>query len=95
VLELEQLVPVHERGGVGWGAVVGAAPRHEVQLPRLAGATGLGEVVDQGGDGFARQRVPEELGLGEQVRLRFGLTLLGLVLGGAELRPEGPRLGEG
>jgi hypothetical protein len=73
VLELEQLVPVHERGGVGWGAVVGAAPRHEVQL----------------------RRVPEELGLGEQVRLRFGLTLLGLVLGGAELRPERPRLGEG
>jgi hypothetical protein len=59
---------------VGGHAVVGAPPRQEVDLPRLAGGQTLDEVLDQRRDRLGGQWSAEELRLGVEVaRLQWPL----------------------
>src|SRR5262245_34564863 len=83
-----------EGGGVLADAVVGTAPRREVQLAGLAEHSFLGEDRQQRSDRIGRQGPPEELGLEHQVLVlqwRWLLVVLGSICG-AWSRPKSPRL---
>jgi hypothetical protein len=86
-----------EAGRVLLDAIVGAGPRREVQLARLAWNASLREVRHQPGDGVRRERLPEELGLEVSVHLkrRRAVRFLVDLIGAAEVRPVRPRLCKG
>jgi hypothetical protein len=80
VLEQEELLAVWARGGVRWYAVVGAAPGHEVELPRLPGPRPWPKRLHQRLDRLGRERRAEEL------RLDVGAAVLVLLVARASLR---------
>ena len=74
VLDHEAFAAVGECGRVSGHAVVGAPPRQEVDLPRLAGGQPLDEVLDQRRDRLGGQWSAEELRLDVEVaRLQWPL----------------------
>src|SRR5262249_35616425 len=88
------LAAVGECGGVFAGAVVGGAPRGEVQLAGLASSPFFREVCQQRGDCSRGQGLTEEIGLDNWVLVLRRLLWLILIrpFGGAEGRPEARRL---
>src|ERR687895_64798 len=61
VFETEPDVAMDEGGGAGRHPVVGAAPGGEVQFPRLACDSSLGQMAEQGGERLRRERPRKEL----------------------------------
>jgi hypothetical protein len=88
---LEELVAVDEGAGVGRPAVVGTAPRHEVQLAGLPGSPSFHKGLQQRSDGRYRERAGEELRLGVRAMLLGGLgdRRPGLLAAVAQLRRVG------
>src|SRR6266508_4336591 len=74
MLELEQLLSMDERDGVGTHAVVRTAPRHEVELAGLPRNTLQREGLQQHRNGLAGQGSPEELRLRDEVYQLAALT---------------------
>src|SRR5436305_10843039 len=66
LLEQEQLLAVREGGGVGWHAVVSAAPGGEVELTGLALDPAREEVLHERTDRVPGQPFAEELRLAER-----------------------------
>src|ERR687892_2225296 len=67
VLQPEAVVPMDEGRGVSAHSAVGAAPRREIDLPRLAGDSLLREVLQEPLDDVPGEGALEELRLDEAV----------------------------
>src|SRR6266511_1748624 len=84
----EELIAMHECGGLRHPPVVGTAPRRKADAANLTPNAVRGEAVHQCCDRFARKRAPEELGLRIAISLPEYLSmrrLLDLVVRDAEL----------